>query len=52
MNLTERYSKKLETTVNGQQISLDGVLLQLEVTNACNHKCTFCPNVESHRSKK
>lgn len=39
MNLTERYSKKLETTVNGQQISLDGVLLQLEVTNACNHKC-------------
>ena len=47
MNLTERYSKKLETTVNGQQISLDGVLLQLEVTNACNHKCMFCPNVES-----
>lgn len=52
MNLTERYSKKLETTVNGQQISLDGVLLQLEVTNACNHKCMFCPNVESHRPKK
>lgn len=51
MNLTERYSKKLETTVNGQQISLDGVLLQLEVTNACNHKCMFCPNVESHRPK-
>ena len=36
MNLTERYSKKLETTVNGQQISLDGVLLQLEMPATIN----------------
>lgn len=52
MNLTERYSKKLENMVDCENISLDGVLLQLEVTNACNHKCIFFPNVDSHRKRK
>lgn len=52
MNLTERYSKKINEEVNRMDIKLNGVLLQLEVTNACNHKCVFCPNMDSKRKKK
>ncbi len=52
MNLTERYSKKLGVEAEQKEIKLDGVLLQLEVTNACNHKCVFCPNVDSKRKRK
>lgn len=52
MNLTERYSKKLDDERKNDDINLNGVLLQLEVTNACNHKCVFCPNVDSRRKKK
>ncbi len=47
MNLTERYSKKLGEKVEQAEVKLDGVLLQLEVTNACNHRCIFCPNMDS-----
>lgn len=51
MNLSERYSQKLQAH-NNSEVNLDGVLVQLEVTNACNHKCIFCPNVDSSRKKK
>lgn len=51
MNLTERYSEKLGNSSNGD-VKLDGVLVQMEVTNACNHKCIFCPNADSRRKKK
>lgn len=50
MNLTERYSKKLENNSYGD-VKLDGILVQLEVTNVCNHKCVFCPNADSGRKK-
>lgn len=50
MKLTERYSEKLDLLGGGE--NLDGILLQLEVTNVCNHKCIFCPNAESTRKKK
>lgn len=52
MNLTERYSKKLGEKVEQAEVKLDGVLLQLEVTNACNHRCIFCPNMDSTRKRK
>lgn len=51
MKLTERYSEKLFGDKT-RKIDLDGVLVQLEVTNACNHKCIFCPNSSSTRTKK
>ena len=55
-NLSDRYKAKLEqydsTNVPPQCPSMDGVLLQLEVTNACNHKCVFCPNHASDRKKR
>lgn len=51
MNLSERYRKKLDDRVEKPDVKLDGVLLQLEVTNACNHRCVFCPNVDSSRKK-
>lgn len=54
-NLSDRYKEKLkqynDTNVPPQCPSLDGVLLQLEVTNACNHQCVFCPNHDSTRTK-
>ncbi len=52
MNLTERYDKKLNEEVEVSDVKLDGVLVQIEVTNACNHRYTFCPNVDSQRKKK
>lgn len=52
MNLTERYSEKLNVEIDKTDISLDSILLQLEVTNACNHKCVFCPNADSRRNRK
>lgn len=52
MNLTERYSKKLKGEVGRAEVKLNGILLQLEVTNACNHRCVFCPNMDSRRKKK
>ena len=55
-NLSDRYKAKLEqydsTNAPPQCPSMDGVLLQLEVTNACNHKCVFCPNHASDRKKR
>ncbi|KAI4450933.1 GTP 3',8-cyclase [Eubacterium plexicaudatum ASF492] len=51
MNLTERYQKKLDR-MQTADAGLDGVLVQIEVTNACNHKCVFCPNADSRRKKK
>lgn len=51
MNLTQRYQEKLHGKCDGLTPGLDGILLQLEVTNACNHHCCFCPNVSSHRRK-
>lgn len=54
-NLSDRYKAKLEQynvkNIPPQHPSMDGVLLQLEVTNACNHRCIFCPNHDSSRSK-
>lgn len=44
MKLTEQYSKKLNTISIPSFNNFDGILLQLELTNACNHKCIFCPN--------
>lgn len=52
MNLTERYNKKLGQAIEQEDISLDGVLLQMEVTNACNHRCVFCPNEDSSRKRR
>lgn len=52
MNLTERYNKKLKERVEQAEVKLDGILLQLEVTNACNHRCIFCPNMDSKRKKR
>ena len=49
MNLTERYQEKLHQRYDDLELSLDGVLLQLEVTNTCNHRCMFCPNSSSKR---
>lgn len=51
MNLTERYQEKLHEKHEVLQPGYDGILLQLEVTNACNHRCCFCPNAASHRKK-
>lgn len=51
MNLTERYKEKLNE-IKSERISLDGVLVQLEVTNACNHHCVFCPNADSTRARR
>lgn len=51
MNLTERYQKKLDE-MQTDDTNLDGVLVQIEVTNACNHRCVFCPNEDSRRKKK
>lgn len=50
MNLTERYQEKLNMA-KWESENLDNILLQLEVTNACNHRCIFCPNVDSRRKK-
>ena len=52
MNLSERYNKKLNEEVAVPEVKMDGVLVQIEVTNACNHRCTFCPNVDSIRKRK
>ncbi|MCM1297323.1 MAG: radical SAM protein [Muribaculaceae bacterium] len=52
MNLSERYKEKLSEEVGSVEVGLDNVLVQLEVTNACNHKCYFCPNSESIRPIK
>lgn len=54
MNLSERYKQKLEGNYqqNAESINFDGILVQLEVTNACNHKCVFCPNIDSKRKKQ
>lgn len=52
MNLTERYSEKLGQPIEKEDICLDGVLLQMEVTNACNHRCVFCPNEDSSRKRR
>lgn len=51
MNLTERYSEKLYT-LKATEMNMDSILVQIEVTNACNHKCVFCPNAESTRKKR
>lgn len=51
MNLTERYSNKLSTRKQYFQ-NFDNVLVQLEVKNACNHKCIFCPNKHHNRVAK
>lgn len=49
MNLSERYKEKLTEGFASVEVGLDNILLQLEVTNACNHKCYFCPNSDSTR---
>ena len=51
MNLTERYQEKLHGKCSALEPGRDGILLQMEVTNACNHRCCFCPNASSHRKK-
>lgn len=48
MNLSERYEKKLNGTQTGGH---DGILLQMELTNACSHACVFCPNRASTRKR-
>ncbi len=54
MNLSERYREKLEkkTVIAKAGEELNDILLQIEVTNACNHKCYFCPNEYSSRPVK
>lgn len=51
MKLTERYGEKLGQEIKKGDICLDGILLQMEVTNACNHRCVFCPNEGSSRKR-
>lgn len=50
MDLTDRYKDKLNKMKYDNR-KMDDILLQLEVTNACNHKCVFCPNADSTRKK-
>lgn len=52
MDLLERYKEKLEEAGHFEEVSLDNILLQIEVTNACNHRCYFCPNAASTRPVK
>lgn len=52
MNLSERYKEKLAEEQRFDEVGLDNVLLQIEVTNACNHRCYFCPNADSSRPTK
>lgn len=52
MNLSERYQNKLAKEQRFEEVGLDHVLLQMEVTNACNHRCYFCPNADSIRPTK
>lgn len=52
MNLTQRYQDKLESKQRFDKVRFDNVLLQMEVTNACNHRCYFCPNSDSTRPTK
>lgn len=51
MKLSDMYEDKLNTfsTKNGMY---DNILVQLEVTNACNHSCYFCPHADSIRPIK
>lgn len=49
MNLSERYKEKLSGQYESVEVKTDHVLLQIEVTNACNHRCYFCPNEQSIR---
>lgn len=53
-SLLENYEEKVKMGANKTKSTsplLDGVLLQLEVTNTCNHSCIFCPNHSSQRKK-
>lgn len=52
MNLSQRYEEKLKAYQRKFPIDLNDILLQLEVTNACNHNCCFCPNEASSRPKQ
>lgn len=52
VNLSERYQNKLDKEQRFDEVELDNILLQMEVTNACNHRCYFCPNADSTRPTK
>lgn len=48
-----RYEKKLHTPeADLCAQGMGGILLQLEVTSACSHRCVFCPNQMSRRKKQ
>ncbi len=47
MKLSERYNNKLNVAGSGY----DNILVQMELTNACNHRCVFCPNHSSNRKR-
>lgn len=52
MKMSERYHSKLSGRPDIESTEYNGILVQLEVTNACNHKCYFCPNRNSIRDTK
>jgi wyosine [tRNA(Phe)-imidazoG37] synthetase (radical SAM superfamily)/SAM-dependent methyltransferase len=52
MKMSERYKEKLSGELDVTSSEYNDILLQLEVTNACNHRCYFCPNKDSIRRHK
>lgn len=48
----EKYQNKLKSENFELYPKTKDLLLQLEVTNICNHRCIFCPNHESKRKKR
>ena len=52
MKISERYYKKIAGEIDFNTIEMNDILVQLEVTNACNHRCCFCPNQNSIRKTK
>lgn len=50
MDLKQRYEDKLKSDISNYK-NFDNILLQIETTNKCNHRCYFCPNKDSKRKK-
>lgn len=52
MKFSEQYKEKLNSSHINSKMAMENMLLQLEVTNACNHQCIFCPNKDSERERR
>lgn len=50
--LQKEYEQKITASDFTTIPSIKDVLLQLEVTNICNHNCIFCPNHDSTRKRQ